>query len=126
MSSRVRPSPSATLARIDSGMAVRKNWRASSRKASSSLVKFRSIPGSPLFRGGAPQPVGELLAKFRDFWRDHDLTITGPGIAREIVVMLFLRLVECGQRLDPGDQFGAPDLRVGDFLHHRFCRRFLR
>src|SRR5471032_2512272 len=87
MSSRVRPSPSATLARIDSGILVRKNWRASARKAISSWVKLRSIPNSSLFGRGASQPVGELLAEFHDFRRDHDLAVAGPGIAREVVVM---------------------------------------
>src|SRR5580658_6392119 len=116
MSSRVRPSPSATLERIVSGMAVRKNFRASSRNVSSSSVKFRSIWVPLSFRGGAFQTVGEFLAHLDDLWSDHDLAITGPRIACEIVVMFFLRFEERGQRLDLCHQRAWPDFRVGQFL----------
>src|ERR1700722_2931051 len=118
MSSRVRPSPSATLARIVSGMAVRKNFRASSPNARSSSVKFRSIWVPFSFRGGAFLPVCEFFAHLDDVWRDHDLAIPGPWIAREIVVMLFLRFIKRGQRFDLGHQRPAPDVRLGQFLHH--------
>src|ERR1700722_6609733 len=100
MSSLVSPSPSATLSRIDWGISVRKKRRASSRNASSSAVKFRSIAAVLSLGCGALQPIGEGLAKLADLRRHDRLAVAGPRIAREIVMVFRLGFIERLERLD--------------------------
>src|ERR1700761_5072410 len=119
MSSRVKPSPSATLSRIGCGISVRKKRRASSRNASSSSVNARSIAATLSLSRGALQPISECLAELRDLWRNDRLAIASPRIAREIVVVFRLCLIEYLQRLNLSDEWRRPNLRVGDLLDYR-------